>query len=175
MAAAATASTPVKRITMGGEGVMRTRSLLPSASRHSRAQTARTTVARSGVAASTLIWGIRRSPIALIWKSPGGRAPIVSLHDPQVDVLERRSALGHVQDLRTGVHERPYEQRIRSQRVGRRDDDRAVLEARLAYAGDGLHSREILRARRGEKPDLGGATVELGAQLVEGRDADDTL
>src|SRR5207244_4426114 len=55
------------------------------------------------------------------------------------------------------------------------DDDRAVLEACLAHARDGLHPREILRARRRDEPDLGSAAVELGAQLVGGRDTDDTM
>src|SRR5437870_3496307 len=58
MAAAATASTPVPRMTTGGRSVMPTRSLFPMASRHSRTHTARTSVVRSGVRATTLIGGV---------------------------------------------------------------------------------------------------------------------
>src|SRR2546422_9161443 len=98
MAAAATASTPVPRMTTGGRSVMPTRSLFPMASRHSRMHTARTSVVRSGVRATTLIGG-----------SEVGFAPLDDfLDDAQVHVLEPCAPLGHVRDLGAALDERAH-------------------------------------------------------------------
>src|SRR5206468_1099448 len=85
MAAAATASTPVPRMTTGGRSVMPTRSLFPIASRHSRTHTARTSVVRSGVRATTVIGGVRgglRPPRRLPRRCAGTRPRAVRAPPP---------------------------------------------------------------------------------------------
>src|SRR5207247_5704202 len=131
-AAAATAPMPAARMTTGGSSVIATSSRLPSASRHSRTHTARTRVPRSGVRARASAVTSRHRARRLEVGGPLGSA----LHDAQVHVLEMHLALDDVRDLRATVDESAYEERIRSQRIGRGHDDRAVLEVRLAHALD---------------------------------------
>src|SRR5438552_7592592 len=170
-AAAATAPMPAARMTSGGSSVIATSSRLPSASRHSRTQTARTRVPRSGVRAraSVVTSGhlARRPELGGLFGS--------ALHDAQVDVFEMHLALDHVRDLRSAVDESAYQERIRQQRIGRGHDDRAVLEVRLTHALDALHAHEVLGAWPRQEADLGGAPVELGAQMIRRIDADHRL
>src|SRR5216110_1266185 len=170
-AAAATAPMPAARMTTGGSSVIATSSRLPSASRHSRTHTARTSVPRSGVRAIASVVMSRHLARRFDLGGPFGSA----LHDAQVHVFEMHLALDDVRDLRAAVDECAYQQRIRSQRIGRGHDDRAVLEVRLAHARDALHADEILGAWRRQQAELGGAPVELGAQVVRRVDADHGL
>src|SRR3989442_15291624 len=86
-----------------------------------------------------------------------------------------RLALSDECDLRRPLDERADQQWIGMERIGRGDDDRAVLEARLAHPGHGPHEREVLRPRRRHEADLGRATVKLSAQLVGIRYANDVV
>ena len=102
-----------------------------------------------------------------------GFAPLDDfLDDAQVHVLEPCAPLGHVRDLGPALDERAHQQRVRTQRIARRDDDGPVLEPRLANAGDGLHAGEVLGARRRQQAELGRPSVQLRAKLVRAVDAD---
>src|SRR5438552_2803017 len=107
------------------------------------------------------------------WRGSWRRPSFDRLHDPQVHLFEVRLALGDVRDLRAAIDQGAHEQRVRAQRLGRGDDDRTVLEVRLAYAGDGFYPDEVLGPGRGQNTDLGRTTVELSAEFVRRRNSDD--
>src|SRR5688572_8131567 len=99
VAAAATAPMPAARMTTGGSSVIATSSRLPSASRHSRMHTARTSAPRSGVLAIASVVTSRRLARRL---ELGGHVGL-SFDDAEIDVLEVHLALDDVRDLRTAL------------------------------------------------------------------------
>src|SRR2546429_6284998 len=86
-----------------------------------------------------------------------------------------RLALGDERDLRATIDECSHQDRIREEGIDRGDDDRSVLEVRLAHAGHCLHAGEIFWPRLGHEAYLGSAPVQLGAELVRIGDADHTM
>src|SRR5437016_4943517 len=86
-----------------------------------------------------------------------------------------RLALRDEGDLGAAGDESPHEQRVRQKRVRRSDDDRAVVQMGFVHSGYGLDAREIFGPRLGHEAELGGAAVELGAQLVRARCANDAM
>src|SRR5712692_3969539 len=118
---------PAARITAGGSSVMPTRSLLPSASRHSRTHTARTSAPRCGRAARVPILPLnlrlRRETrsglmVSLVAAGPLLARPLLDgLDDLQVHVLEVRPSLDYVRDARAAFDERADKVRVRAQRV----------------------------------------------------------
>src|ERR1700687_3252941 len=109
-AAAATAPMPAARMTIGGNSVIATSSRLPSASRHSRTHTARTSAPRSGVRASASVVTSTHLARRL---DVGGKLGS-ALDDAQVDLFEVHLALDDVRDLRAALDECPHQQRIRA-------------------------------------------------------------
>src|SRR5687768_8226205 len=105
-AAAATAPMPAARMTTGGSSVIATRSRLPSASRHSRMHTARTSAPRSGVLPMARV-AVTSDPLARRLKLVGRLA---TLDDAEIHVLEVDFALDDVRDLSAAFDERAHEQ-----------------------------------------------------------------
>src|SRR5688500_16799536 len=170
-AAAATAPMPAARMTTGGRSVIATSSRLPSASRHSRMHTARTSAPRSGVRANAAVVTSMRLARRFEFGGQSG----LTFDDAEIHVLEVHLALDDVCDLRAALNEGAHEQWVRSQRIRRRHHDRTVLEMRLPHALDRLNAQEILRAWRRHQAELGRAPIELGSQVVRRVDTDDRL
>src|SRR5687768_12661874 len=170
-AAAATAPMPAARMTTGGSSVIATSSRLPSASRHSRMHTARTSAPRSGVRAIANV-ALTSDPLPEVSSSAGSWA---TLDDAEIHVLEVHLALDDVRDLSAALDQRANEDRIRPQRIRCRHHDRAVLEMRLPHTLDRPNAQEVLCAWRWHQAELGRTPVELGTQVVGGIDADDRL